>query len=71
MHGSWPSQSDHAAHGRLEMPNKTMKSVSGHSKDDEVSRYTEAASQKKLADGALNQLAAWELANSSRCKSNS
>ena len=29
----------------LEMPNKTMKSVSGHSKDDEVARYTAAANQ--------------------------
>jgi integrase len=44
----------------LEMPNKTMKSVSGHSKDDEVARYTQAADQARLADDAIRRLAAWE-----------
>ena len=44
----------------LEMPNKTMKSVSGHSKDDEVARYTQAADQARLADHAIRRLAAWE-----------
>lgn len=46
-----------------EMPNKTMKSVSGHSKDDEVARYTEAANQERLAEGALTRLAQWEMSN--------
>lgn len=48
-----------------EMPNKTMKSVSGHTKDDEVARYTEAANQERLAEGALKRLAEWEMSNRS------
>lgn len=47
----------------LELPNKTMKSVSGHSKDDEVARYTEAANQERLAEGAIKRLAEWEMSN--------
>jgi hypothetical protein len=47
----------------LEMPNKTMKSVSGHSKDDEVARYTAAANQERLADSAIKQLSDWEMSN--------
>lgn len=47
----------------LEMPNKTMKSVSGHTKDDEVARYTEAANQKRLAESAIKQLVEWEMSN--------
>ena len=47
----------------LEMPNKTMKSVSGHSKDDEVARYTAAANQERLADSAIKQLSDWEKSN--------
>lgn len=47
----------------LEMPNKTMKSVSGHSKDDEVARYTAAADQERLAAGAIKRLAEWEMSN--------
>lgn len=47
----------------LEMPNKTMKSVSGHSKDDEVARYVEAANQERLAEGAIKRLAEWEMSN--------
>jgi integrase len=47
----------------LEMPNKSMKSVSGHSKDDEVARYTEAADQERLAEQAIGRLAAWEMSN--------
>lgn len=46
-----------------EMPNKTMKSVSGHTKDEEVARYTEAANQERLAEGALTRLASWEMSN--------
>lgn len=49
-----------------EMPNKSMKSVSGHSKDDEVARYVEAASQERLAESALTRLAQWETLNNSR-----
>jgi hypothetical protein len=47
----------------LEMPNKSMKSVSGHSKDDEVARYTEAANQERLAESAIRRLAEWEMSN--------
>lgn len=46
-----------------QMPNATMKAVSGHSKDDEVARYTQAANQERLADGAIKQLSAWETSN--------
>jgi len=47
----------------LEMPNKSMKSVSGHSKDDEVARYTATANQAKLADAAIKRLVEWEMSN--------
>lgn len=47
----------------LQMPNKTMKSVSGHSKDDEVARYTAAADQERLATDAIARLVAWEMSN--------
>ncbi|OQW45370.1 MAG: integrase [Proteobacteria bacterium SG_bin6] len=47
----------------LEMPNQTMKAVSGHAKDDEVARYARAASQERLAKGALERLAEWEMSN--------
>ena len=47
----------------LEMPNRTMKSVSGHSKDDEVARYTEAANQARLAEDAIRRLVEWEKSN--------
>lgn len=47
----------------LEMPNKSMKAVSGHSKDDEVARYTEAADQERLAERAITRLAEWEMSN--------
>jgi len=47
----------------LEMPNKTMKSISGHSKDDEVARYTAAADQARLAEAAIARLVAWEMSN--------
>lgn len=50
----------------LEMPNKTMKSVSGHSKDDEVARYTASANQAALADSGLKQLSRWEMSNVSK-----
>lgn len=47
----------------LEETNASMKSVSGHSKDDEVSRYIESANQKKLADAAIKRLVEWEMSN--------
>lgn len=47
----------------LQMPNKTMKSVSGHSKDDEVARYTEGANQAALAEDAIARLVRWEKSN--------
>ncbi len=47
----------------LEMPNKTMKAVSGHSKDEEVARYIESADQERLAESAIQQLVEWELSN--------
>jgi integrase len=47
----------------LEMGNQTMKAVSGHTKDDEVARYTAAANQMKLADSAIAQVSKWEMSN--------
>lgn len=44
----------------LGLSNQSMKSVSGHSKDDEVALYTAAADQQALADHAIAKLAAWE-----------
>jgi integrase len=46
----------------LKMPNKSMKSLSGHSKDDEITKYTEAADQASLARDAIEQLSVWEAA---------
>ncbi len=45
------------------MTNKSMKSVSGHVKDEEIARYIEAADQELLADEALTSLANWEMSN--------
>lgn len=42
------------------LANRTLKSVSGHSGDDEVSLYTEAANQAVLADEAIALVAEWE-----------
>jgi integrase len=42
------------------LANRTLKSVSGHSGDDEVSTYTEAANQAALADEAIALVAEWE-----------
>jgi integrase len=47
----------------LEMPNKTMKSVSGHSKDDEIARYVEDADRSRLAKEAIDRLSKWEMSN--------
>lgn len=43
--------------------NQTMKSVSGHTKDNEVARYTEAANQRRMADHAISVLSGWEKSN--------
>lgn len=44
----------------LEMANKTMKSLSGQSRDDTLAIYTRKANQRKLAQHAIDRLAAWE-----------
>ena len=46
----------------LEMSNKSMKSVSGHVKDEEIEHYTKDANQKRLAQNAIQQLSDWEKA---------
>jgi len=46
----------------LEMSNKSMKSVSGHKKDDEIELYTRAADQERLAREAIGKLSDWEAA---------
>lgn len=40
---------------------QALKSVSGHSRDEEVRRYTEAANQEMLNFASIEQIAAWEL----------
>jgi hypothetical protein len=45
------------------LPNKSMKSVSGHSKDDELNRYVATADQEGLADDAPKAISTWELSN--------
>jgi len=47
----------------LQMGNQSMKSVSGHTKDDEVARYTRDADQMRLADAAITTLSEWEMSN--------
>lgn len=47
----------------LGLANQPMKSVSGHSKDEEVAHYTAAANQKRMADDAITALARWEMSN--------
>lgn len=44
----------------LNLANRTLKSVSGHSRDEEVSVYTEAANQARLADEAIDLVSRWE-----------
>jgi len=44
----------------LDIGNQTMKSMSGHTKDDEVALYTAAANQKRMADSAIARLSKWE-----------
>lgn len=47
----------------LGMSNQSMKSVSGHSTDQEVARYTRAADQQRMADAAIGSLSRWEMSN--------
>lgn len=46
--------------------NQGMKSVSLHTKDDEVARYTADANQVRMADQAIRKIADWETAMSNR-----
>lgn len=43
--------------------NQGIKSVTGHSGDDEVARYTAAVDQERLAEATLGRVSAWDLAN--------
>ena len=52
----------------LEMANKSMKSVSGQTRDDTLAHYIEGANQKKLADSAITALARWEFSLKSGAK---
>lgn len=45
----------------LELTNKTMKSISGQTRDDTLAGYIEGANQKQLADSAITALARWEM----------
>jgi integrase len=45
----------------LEMANKSMKSVSGQTRDETLADYIADANQKKLADSAITALARWEM----------
>lgn len=47
----------------LGMANRTLKSVSGHVRDEEVSLYTESANQVALADEAIALVSKWEMSN--------
>jgi hypothetical protein len=42
------------------MANRTLKSVSGHTRDEEVSTYTEGADQAQLAEQAIALVSEWE-----------
>lgn len=44
----------------LHMGNQSLKSVSGHSGDDEVATYTREVDQAKMADHAIALLSQWE-----------
>lgn len=47
----------------LNSSNQSIKTVTGHSGDDEVALYTRAVDQRRLADTAIRALADWDLAN--------
>ena len=45
----------------LEMANKTMKSLSGQTRDETLAGYIEDADQVRLSDSAITKLARWEM----------
>lgn len=45
----------------LELANKSMKSVSGQTRDETLAMYIEDANQTRLADSAITALARWEM----------
>lgn len=47
----------------LGMSNQLIKSITGHSTDSEVSRYTRNADQARMADAAMEAIEGWDLAN--------
>jgi hypothetical protein len=47
----------------LDFGQQTMKSMSGHTNDDEVARYAAAATQMRMADEAVRLLSTWEQSN--------
>jgi integrase len=44
----------------LHMGNQSLKSVSGHSRDEEVATYTREVNQSRMADHAIAALSRWE-----------
>jgi integrase len=44
----------------LHMGNQSLKSVSGHTRDEEVATYTRDVNQGQMADHAIALLSAWE-----------
>lgn len=47
----------------IDLSNQSIKSVTGHRTDSEVSRYTREAEQVKMAREAMARLSAWHLSN--------
>jgi len=47
----------------LEISNQGIKSVTLHSRDEEVTRYTAGADQKRLAQSAINRVSEWEVSS--------
>ena len=52
----------------LELGNQSLKSISGHTEDAEVTPYTASASQRTLADSALKQISDWEVSQRSKTR---
>lgn len=50
----------------IDLSNQSIKSVTGHKTDSEVSRYTRDAEQVKMAREAMGRLGAWHLANQAK-----
>lgn len=47
----------------LGMSNQRIKSITGHSTDSEVSRYTRNADQARMAEEAMRHMEGWDLSN--------